>query len=154
MSAKELNTRIQLRYDTHANWSTDSGKALVLNKGEVGICATHIGSANQPYVMFKVGDGETTFDKLPWSSGLAADVYKWAKEAGIFVQSTEGDIITDIAWDSTLNNGKGGVLVTKKSLVVEEDNYAEEGVVTSIRGETLVFTQANTKKAVKSISFK
>jgi hypothetical protein len=81
-------------------------------------------------------------------------VYKWAKEAGIFVQSTEGDIITDIVWDGTLNNGKGGVLVTKKSLVAEEDDYAAEGVTTSVSGQTLIFNQANTKKAVKSISFK
>lgn len=149
-----LNTRISLRYDTHENWSTASGKALVLNKGEVGICATHLSGANQPYIMFKVGDGKTAFESLPWSAGLAADVYNWAKEAGIYVQSTEGDIVTDITWDETLNNGKGGVLVTKKSLVIEQDDYAAEGVTTSINGNTLVFAQANTKKAVKSVSFK
>jgi hypothetical protein len=135
-----LNTRISLRYDTHENWSTASGKALVLNKGEIGICATHIGGANQPYIMFKVGDGSTPFEFLPWSAGLAADVYGWAKEAGIYIQSTEGDIVTDIAWDETLNNGKGGILVTKKTLSVEQDDYATEGVTTSINGRTLIFT--------------
>lgn len=149
-----LNTRISLRYDTHENWSTASGKAQVLNKGEVGICATHIVGANQPYIMFKVGDGSTPFEFLPWSAGLAADVYGWAKEAGIYVESTEGDIVTNISWDESLNNGKGGVLVTKKSLVTEEDDYAADGVTTSVNGRTLVFTQASTKKAVKSISFK
>lgn len=149
-----LNARISLRYDTHENWSTASGKALVLNKGEIGICATHIGSASQSYIMFKVGDGSTAFEFLPWSAGLAADVYGWAKEAGIYVESTEGDIVTNIAWNSSLNSGKGGVLVTKKNLVVEQDDYAAEGVTTSISGQTLVFNQANTKKAVKSIGFK
>lgn len=149
-----LNARISLRYDTHENWSTASGKAQVLNKGEIGICATHINGTNQPYIMFKVGDGVTNFEHLPWSAGLAADVFDWAKEAGIYVESTEGDIVTNIAWDETLNNGKGGVLVTKKSLVTEQEDYATEGVTTSINGNTLVFTQANTKKAIKSIHFK
>ena len=149
-----LNARISLRYDTHENWSTASGKAQVLNKGEIGICATHISGTNQPYIMFKVGDGVTHFEYLPWSAGLAADVFDWAKEAGIYVESTEGDIVINISWDETLNNGKGGVLVTKKSLVAEQEDYATEGVTTSVNGNTLVFTQANTKKAIKSISFK
>ena len=81
-------------------------------------------------------------------------MYGWAKEAGIYVESTEGDIVTDISWDATLNNGKGGVLVTKKTLVTEQDDYATEGVTTSISGQTLIFNQANTKKAIKSIGFK
>ena len=149
-----LNTRISLRYDTHENWSTASGKALVLNKGEIGICATHISGANQPYIMFKVGDGDTDFEHLPWSAGLAADVYGWAKEAGIYVESTEGDVVTNIAWVQALNGGKGGVLVTKKSLEVENDNYATEGVTTSVKGNTLVFANASTKQAVKSVRFK
>jgi len=34
-----LNTRISLRYDTYDNWNTPSGKAAILNKGEVGVCA-------------------------------------------------------------------------------------------------------------------
>jgi hypothetical protein len=74
-----LNTRISLRYDTHENWSTASGKAQVLNEGEVGICAVTLSGADQPTVMFKVGNGTSTFEELPWTSGLAADVYDWAK---------------------------------------------------------------------------
>ena len=31
--------------------------------------------------MFKVGDGEHTFNELDWTSALAADVYDWAKAA-------------------------------------------------------------------------
>jgi len=31
--------------------------------------------------MFKVGNGVSTFVELPWTSGLAADVYDWAKAA-------------------------------------------------------------------------
>ena len=149
-----LNARISLRYDTHENWSTASGKAQVLNKGEIGICATHIGGTNQPYIMFKVGDGVTAFEFLPWSAGLAADVFDWAKEAGIYVESTEGTFVSDIYWDDTLNEGKGGIKVVKIGIVTEEADYATEGVTTAISGTTLVFNQANTKKAVKSISFK
>lgn len=149
-----LNTRISLRYDTYDNWNTPSGKAQILNKGEVGICAINREGAAQSYVMFKVGDGKSTFEALPWGAGLAADVFDWAKEAGIFIKSVEGDFITDIAWDDSLNDGKGGVLVTKKKIEVEEDEYASEGVTTSISGNTLVFTQSNKKKAVKAVIFK
>ena len=34
-----------------------------------------------PAILFKVGDGVKTFAQLPWVSGLAADVYAWAKAA-------------------------------------------------------------------------
>lgn len=149
-----LNTRISLRYDTYENWSTASGKAQVLNKGEVGICAVSNDRLNQPYVMFKVGDGITKFEQLPWSAGLAADVYDWAKEAGIYVEQTEGTIISGMVWDETLNEGKGGIKVTRITPVIEEDDYAAEGVVTSVTGTTLKFTQANTKRAVKTLNFK
>ena len=44
MAEKELKTRIQLKYDSYANWSSTTlgdgkGANLVLKLGEVGICA-------------------------------------------------------------------------------------------------------------------
>ena len=48
-----LNTRISLRYDTLENWSTASGKAAVLNKGEIGICAALLDDADQSTISAK-----------------------------------------------------------------------------------------------------
>lgn len=148
-----LNARISLRYDTYENWSTASAKAQVLNKGEVGICSVTREGATQPVIMFKVGDGNLTFAQLPWTSGLAADVYGWAKEAGIYIESTEGTIISNIAWDNTLNSGKGGIKVTRFDPTIEEDDYATTGMNANIDGSILVFTDAARQKAVKSITF-
>lgn len=84
-----LKTRIQLKYDTLANWSkTDvagKGGNLVLKAGEVGFVQVPTGATAEqvipPAVLMKVGDGTTAFKDLPWVSGAAADVYPWAKAA-------------------------------------------------------------------------
>ena len=84
MASKTLKTRIKLKYDTLANWQAD-GADVVLLKGEVAICEVPTGSSLEqttpPAILFKVGDGVKTFAQLPWVSGLAADVYAWAKAA-------------------------------------------------------------------------
>ena len=83
---KTLQTRIALKYDSYSAWTTAPGKDLVLLAGELGIC--HISDANQgsnvvPTVLFKVGDGNKTFEQLPWASAKAADVYSWAKASEV-----------------------------------------------------------------------
>lgn len=40
-----------------------------------------VNQSTPPAVLLKVGDGTRRFSELPWASGLAADVYSWAKEA-------------------------------------------------------------------------
>lgn len=79
MAENNLNTRIQLLYDTYTNWSTKNPK---LKKGEmvqVEVPAA-VGDVTQvPSILIKTGDGEHNFNDLPWTSGLAADVYDWAK---------------------------------------------------------------------------
>lgn len=86
MAEKILNTRIQLRYDTWDNWQktdvANKGGNLVLKAGEVAVTVIAPEKSDfttPPTVMFKVGDGEHKFSELPWASGLAADVYPWAK---------------------------------------------------------------------------
>lgn len=88
MAKKILKTQIQLRYDTWENWSDESVPNqkgnLVLLQGEVGI--TYVPDNvdpihNAPTVLFKVGNGTSPFKDLNWVSGLAADVYPWAKAA-------------------------------------------------------------------------
>lgn len=81
MAEKVLNTRIQLKYDTYANWHE---KNTVLKKGEIAIveiAATQGAVSQVPAIMMKVGNGTSTFDQLPWSKALSADVYDWAKAA-------------------------------------------------------------------------
>ena len=83
-----LNTRIKLKYDTLANWSTANPVLLV---GEVAVVAipteseSTVGQVTKPAIVFKVGDGTSTFTELPYASGLAADVYAWAKKASLAV---------------------------------------------------------------------
>ena len=80
MATTTLSTRITLKYDTLANWNASQ---FILKKGEVAICSLDTGeTVNQstpPAVLLKVGDGTHKFSELPWASGLAADVYGWAK---------------------------------------------------------------------------
>lgn len=81
---KILNTRIQLKYDSYTNWTTNNP---TLKSGEVAIAYLAPASdANKPTpdngtypVMFKVGPG--AFNSLPWASALAADVHSWAKKS-------------------------------------------------------------------------
>ena len=81
---KILNTRIQLKYDSYTNWTTNNP---TLKAGEVAIAYLAPASdANKPTpdngtypVMFKVGPG--AFNSLPWASALAADVHSWAKKS-------------------------------------------------------------------------
>ncbi len=79
----KLNTRIRLRYDELANWNRENP---VLYKGEVAVVLVPVDHSastglqeTKPAILFKVGDGESTFTQLPWGSALAADVYAWAK---------------------------------------------------------------------------
>lgn len=88
MAKKILKTQIQLRYDTWENWSDESVPNqkgnLVLLQGEVGITYVpdNVDSIhNAPTILFKVGNGTSPFKDLNWASGLAADVYSWAKAA-------------------------------------------------------------------------
>lgn len=81
MAEKTLNTRFQLPYDTYINWSTKNPK---LKKGEmvqVEVPAPKDAIVQAPSVLIKVGDGIHNFNDLAWTSGLAADIYDWAKAA-------------------------------------------------------------------------
>lgn len=81
MVQKEFNTRIKLKYDTLDKWLKNT--SVVLLKGEIGLCyvpaITSGTTTTAPTVLFKVGDGTTTWEKLPWGAGLGADVPAWAK---------------------------------------------------------------------------
>ena len=78
---KILNTRLQLKYDTYANWKSNNPKLL---KGEIAIATIDTnedGVQNAPSILIKVGDGVHQYTDLKFISGEAADVYGWAKAA-------------------------------------------------------------------------
>ena len=79
MANTTLNTRIQLKYDTYANWTTNNP---VLLSGEIAVVVVPASAGavpNEPTVLFKVGDGSAKFNALQWVAAPAADVYSWAK---------------------------------------------------------------------------
>lgn len=81
MAEKTFNTRIQLKYDTYANWTTNDP---VLKAGEMALATieTNVTGVNSaPTVLIKVGDGTHRYSQLPYASGKAADVYSWAKSS-------------------------------------------------------------------------
>lgn len=79
--SKTLNTRIQLKYDTLANWTSNDP---TLKAGEVAIVeipANTGASQKEPIILMKVGDGTKTFTQLDYIGAYAIDVYSWAKAA-------------------------------------------------------------------------
>lgn len=80
--SKRLQTRLLLKYDTYANWTTNDP---ILLAGELAVATIASGdtqkvnSVTAPQVLIKVGDGSSKYTELPFASGLAADVYGWAK---------------------------------------------------------------------------
>lgn len=97
---KELQVRLQLKYDSFENWSS---KNPTLRAGEVAIAYLTTAGAVAPAegdtqhpVLFKVGPG--AFNSLPWASALAADVHTWAKKTeSEFTSWVKGLIkVTDI----------------------------------------------------------
>lgn len=124
MPEKILNTRIQLKYDTYENFTTNNP---VLKAGEVAIATVPTGGSLQqvtpPAVVIKVGDGTSEYNALPFASALAADVYAWAKKASLevadmpnittakvtdFATATDARIDTKInAIDATVNATAG-----------------------------------------------
>ena len=82
MAENIIKSRIMLKYDTLANWTTSN---LVLKKGEVAIAEVASGTSDSgltpPAIGIKVGDGTKTFSQLGWIQAVAGDVYAWAKAA-------------------------------------------------------------------------
>lgn len=80
---KNLNVRIQLKYDSFANWEAVKD-TFVPKKGEV--CFVEVPASagavkQEPALLFKVGDGVKTYGALPYGSAKAADVSSWALAA-------------------------------------------------------------------------
>jgi hypothetical protein len=153
-----LDTIIKLRHDVKEAWENelieDAGANFVLAEGEVGICVDKKEAAlddtftieADDKVMFKVGDGKTTFKDLPWIYAKASDVADWAKaetkptysadEVGAY-SKTEIDsmLTTKLAEKVTIVEGKG--------LSEEDFTEAEKTKLAGIETGAQVNVQAN-----------
>lgn len=125
---KIFNTRIRLKYDSFDNWTTHNPLLL---EGEVAVAylgklEPEISTSANPKdtnvkhpVMFKVGPGN--FNDLTWASGLAADVYAWAKQDKLSVSKNgTGNVVASISWDASANNGKGGIVYETAAVATAE----------------------------------
>lgn len=147
--AKTIKTRIQLKYDTLTNWQSSafngSDSAKYLKAGEIAIVTLAPNKevepeakAGQHPLLFKVGTGNHKFDDLPWASGLAADVYTWAKAADV---KYEGQHIKFVGAD-------GGVI---KDLNLEEFVTAQD-MLNDYLGDNLTALTTTAEKIVPAIN--
>ena len=129
MAEKLLQTRIQLKYDTYTNWSTNNP---VLKAGEVAIATIasgntqEVNSVTAPQVLLKVGDGTSNYNALPFVSAKAADVYLWAKK-------TEAEFTTWV-----------------RDLISTEDVYDEKGAAAKALADAKAYTDTLANGAVKN----
>lgn len=112
-----FNTRISLKYDTYSNWTSQDP---VLLAGEIAVVVVPAESGavtQEPAILFKVGDGTSQFSTLQFSSGLAADVYDWAKASS---KPTYG--ASEIEGLDAYISGKVQDTNTKYKITVDSEN--------------------------------
>lgn len=143
MAEKILNTRIQLKYDSLANWSTNNP---TLKAGEVAIAylanshtTTTPDNGTHP-VMFKVGPG--AFNSLPWTSALAADVYSWAKKSeSEFITWVKGLVdVNDIDLSDYYKKGEVNTLLSNNSTA---DQAHADSVAATAKSEAIAAAAAD-----------
>lgn len=79
MADKTIRGRLILDRRTHQEWMEDDPVAQF---GEIMVVEVPVNSEQveqEPCFLLKVGDGVKPYSQLNWFSGLAADVYDWAK---------------------------------------------------------------------------
>ena len=81
MNEKIFLGRMQLKGDSLENWLSANPVLLENEVAIVTVPAESGAVAQEPAILFEVGDGTTDFKGLPFVSGKAADVYDWAKAA-------------------------------------------------------------------------
>lgn len=173
MAEKLFNARLQLKYDTYENWTTNDP---VLKTGEIAIVVVPAEAGavvQEPAVLLKAGDGTSNFNALSFLSGKAADVYNWAKAAAkpsytadeisgldeyiageIEDTDTQYQIVLDESNDHILklqSKPKGGQSWTDAgSITLPDDSYNDTAItgrvsaLEALVGDTAVATQIAT----------
>ena len=147
----ELKTRIQLKYDTLANWNAST---FILKKGEVAIATIETNDPAQAHlqpVMFKVGDGSKKFADLGWASAKAADVYSWAKKSEAEFTTWVKSLITveDISLADYYNKTEVNDLLKTNSET--DQKHADDAIKAAIEALDVTDT-AVTGKYVSAVS--
>ena len=113
-TTKTLNTRIQLKYDSYAEWKRINPTLL---QGEIAIATIEAAdnqAQNPPTVLFKVGPGE--FNSLKWASALAADVHDWAKLSyADFLTELQKTVYTETEVDNLIAAAEGRAATDAKN---------------------------------------
>lgn len=163
---KTLQTRIKLKYDSYENWTENNPILLAGELAAVYVAAKptkDVNSVPVPQILFKVGDGQvsstgeitgTAFNSLKWASGLAADVYEWAKATlppvasitgnnGVTTAKNEGTNAYYISAD-LVNYTKNAAVASKgagsKIYAVELDKYGHLMVAVPWTDTATVYT--------------
>ena len=147
----ELKTRIQLKYDTLANWNAST---FILKKGEVAIATIETDDPAQTHlqpIMFKVGDGTKTFSQLGWVSAKAADVYSWAKKSEAQFTEWVKTLITVDDINLTDYYKKTEVNELLKTNSETDQKHADDAIKTAIESLDVTDT-AVTGKYVSAVS--
>lgn len=123
MAENTILGRIQLKYDTLANWNASS---LILKLGEVAIAEVPSNTDNSgltpPAIGIKVGDGTHLFSALPWIQAAAGDVYGWAKAANKpTYAATEITGLSD--YISSIATGGNTYRIVKGNTVTDSNTY-------------------------------
>lgn len=127
MEMNEIFTRIQLKYDSYNAWKTNNptllpGEVAIAKLVDENVTIPTDETKNAP-VLFKVGPG--VFNDLPWVSGLAADVYAWAKAKEIIADG-EGNAVTGV----TVRDNADG---TKSVVLNKGATFATKGELEELR---------------------
>lgn len=166
LNEKVLDTRIILKHANLADWQNEN--SLILKEGEVALAKVETnkvdpitGEVEVPTYLIKVGDGTSHFSQLKWVAAPAADVYNWAKQNKFFVgeavvttTTTEaegdkpgktyvGNAITNMVWDATLNEGKGGLKPLKETQFATKAEL--DAALDAFGGDLDAITDNNTK---------
>ncbi len=175
MATNTLNTRIQLKYDSYANWEKvkDSFRPLpgelciaYLGENKDGTTSTLTASGTHP-VLFKVGQKKSetenyTFAELPWASALAADVYAWAKKSEAefkawvkdlvpveVIDEGEGTFVTDV---TVTNDANGHHITITRANVSLNDLTDKESIALSADLGNVANLTTTAKTAVGAIN--
>lgn len=114
-----INTIIQLRNDTAADWATEAGKATPLQPGEVAVVINDDGS-----VRAKVGTAvNQAFENAPFLGSEEAQIYQKTYEYGATIPVDIDDIANSVIPEGKTAN-PGDMLIIKAAIDTGNTKYS------------------------------
>lgn len=147
---QHFNTRIQNKYDTYAQWTANN---IIPKQGELCVVVVPASSGvipQEPAVLFKVGDGTSHFNDLPFITAKAGDIYAWAKAenkptyAASEIQNLtefikQQDTDTQYKIEASVENPRQFVLYVKSTggdFVAQDTITIPDTIYTLVEGDT------------------